>query len=224
MITSWLLAMLWLSSATGVAGSQSEQAIHRNVDGSQLRISQDPCDAVGHRIMRVELRLLPSSPFKTVLLRNQSCSAYPRGSGSLQDIDADGFMEYVELANCGAGPNCWRQIFKIDPQLGRADLFFEGGYARFRAIEGFYVSSGRASCCSWEHAIYNPPIRFCPLGPQDLAYRISVKAPVVEGDAATCLIARPEGEVWVPIDLNIEPLRKLCHHYGENVVVNPSND
>ena len=58
MITSWLLAMLWLSPATGVAGSQSEQAIHRNVDGSQLRISQHPCDAVGNRVMRVELRLL----------------------------------------------------------------------------------------------------------------------------------------------------------------------
>ena len=224
MISSWLLAMLWLSPATGVAGSQSEQAIHRNVDGSQLRISQHPCDAVGNRVMRVELRLLPSSPFKTVLQRNQSCSAYPRGSGSLQDIDADGFMEYVELADCGAGPNCWRQIFKIDPQLGRADLFFEGGYARFQAIAGFYVSSGRASCCSWEHAIYRLPLRSRTITAQDLAYMISVEAPAMEGEAATCLISRPEGEAWVPIDLNIEPLRELCHLYGENVVTNPAND
>ena len=224
MITSWSLAMLFLSPATVVAGSQDGQAIHRNVDGSQLRISQQPCDAAGHRIIRVELRSIPSSAFKTVLQRSQSCSAYPRGSGHLQDVDADGLMEYVELAYCGAGPNCWRQIFKIDPQQGRADLFFEGGFSRFRTIAGFYVSSGRSSCCSWEHAIYRLPLRSRTITAQDLAYRISVEAPAMEGEAATCLITRPEGEAWVPIDLNVEPLRKLCHHYGEKVVTDPAND
>jgi len=219
-----LFLALLLSAKPAVAECHQTVTAQGNTDGSQLRITQSQCDGSGSRRIRVELRPQPSAPYTTVLQRTQSVAAMPRGDVSLRDIDGDGLLEVMERETCGAGPNCTYRIFKVNPSQRRADLFFTGGFFAFRRISGFYVSSGRSSCCSWVHQLYRPPAREGPIQETDLVYRLTVKAPPRGATAAQCLISRPVGRAWVPIDLKDPQLLKLCAVYGDAYVVNPPGD
>ena len=222
MLHGLFLAALLLVSTAAVHPKENTETEQTNGDGSQLRITQTPCDANNDRTIRLELRVLPWDSYRTVLDRRQSCSDHPRGGGQLQDIDGDGLLEYVELESCGAGPNCARQIFKIDAQKLRADRFFKGSFSSFHRIDDLYVSSGRASCCSWEHLIYNSPGPEHAISDRNLMYRITVKAPLSDhGSVAQCLISRPLMDAWEQTTLDHPNLIQLCETYGDKYVLNP---
>ena len=221
------LAVLLLCSGSAIANCKIETDQKRNADGSELRITQTQCDQHNQRTILIELRADPISPYTTVLQRNQSLSEFPRGFGHLKDIDDDGILEYDEVENCGAGPNCWHSIFRIDPKQARAWLLVKGGFSDVRKISDFYVTSGRSSCCSWEHQVYAKPDGQRSVDEEDLRYLISVssgltlRAGTTDQYITTCRISRPKGESWAPVDPDSKELLQLCEIYGKDYILNP---
>ena len=152
----------------------------------------------------------------------EQLATFPQGRGRLADIDGDGLLEVVETEYCGAGPNCTKTIFKVNPLQRKAWRFLHGGFFSVRRIDNFVVTAGRSSCCSWVHQVYRIPTSEREITAQDLAYDITVSGPI-EKDSTTarCRITRPEGEGWVSTDVPHQSLRQLCHFYGDDVVINP---
>ena len=222
------LAVLLLCGGSAIADCKVETDQQQNSDGSELRITQTQCDQQNQRTFLIELRTDPTSPYTTVLQRNQSLSEFPRGFGHLKDIDADGILEYDEVESCGAGPNCSHSIFRIDPKQARAWLLFQGGFFDFRKISDFYVTSGRSSCCSWEHQVYAKPDGESSIVEADLRYLISVssghtlRAGTTDQYITTCRISRPKGESWAPVDPESKELLQLCEIYGKDYILNPT--
>ena len=215
------LAVLLLCGSPAIADCKTETDQKRNADGSELRITQTQCDQQNQRTTLIELRADPFSPYKTVLLRKQSLSEFPRGFGHLKDIDDDGILEYDEVESCGAGPNCWHNIFRIDPKQSRAWLLLKGGFSYVRKISDFYVTSGRSSCCSWTHQIYRAPAQPRGMTEQDLLYSVYLKGPIDGSATPTCRISRPANEEWEQANLPNPKLLMLCEGYGSDVVINP---
>ncbi|EAU73134.1 hypothetical protein [Synechococcus sp. RS9916] len=216
-----LMALTGAATA-GHAGGRPLLQEQRNSDGSWLRLTQLENPATEQRTIRVELRDSDASPYAPVLERHQSLATFPQGRGRLADIDGDGLMEIVETKYCGAGPNCTKTIFKVNPLQRKAWRFLHGGFFSIRRIDNFVVTAGRSSCCSWVHQVYRIPTSEREITAQDLAYDITVSGPI-EKDSTTarCWITRPEGEEWVSTDVPHQSLRQLCHFYGDDVVINP---
>ena len=217
-----VLMALTSAATAGHAGGQPLLQEQRNSDGSWLRLTQLENPATERRTIKVELRDSNTSPYAPVLERHQSLATFPQGRGHLADIDGDGLLEVVETEYCGAGPNCTKTIFKVNPLQRKAWRFLHGGFFSIRRIDNFVVTAGRSSCCSWVHQVYRIPISEREITAQDLAYDITVSGPI-EKDSTTarCRITRPEGEGWVSTDVPHQSLRQLCHFYGDDVVINP---
>ncbi len=215
------LVLCAFASASSSAECQIKTDQRRNADGSQVRIRKKQCDDDQFKILWVEIKPQSSAAFTTVLKRTQLLDQIPADGGSLQDIDGDGIYEYVEVMSCGAGPNCRHQIFKIDSQLPKAYLLFDGAYFKFRTISGFYVATGRSSCCSWDHQVYRKPKMNRMISEQDLLYTITVSMDSVDSPVAQCLITKRVGSYWLPTELNDKNLLQLCEVYGDRYGVNP---
>ena len=216
-----LMALTGAATAVDAGGRPLLQE-QRNSDGSWLRLTQREDSATEQRTIKVELRDSDASPYAPVLERHQPLATFPQGRGRLEDIDGDGLLEVVETEYCGAGPNCTKTIFKVNPLQRKAWRFLHGGFFSIRRIDNFVVTAGRSSCCSWVHQVYRIPTSEREITAQDLAYDITVSGPI-EKDSTTarCWITRPEGEGWVNTDVPHQSLRQLCHFYGDDVVINP---
>ena len=193
----------------------------RNADGSWLKLTQRVDRARDRRLIRVEHSRSATAPYVTLLQRSQSLSDYPAGGGSLEEMDGDGQLDYVERLYCGAGPNCQARIFRLNPEQRSAYQLFEGFFFLFRSVDGHVVTSRRSSCCSWTHDIYRKPAEPRSITEQDLIYSLYLKGPVDGHATPTCRISRPEGDGWTPAELSNPRLLKLCEGYGTNVVINP---
>ena len=221
MLPAVLMALTGAAAATH-AGGQPQLQEQRNSDGSWLRLTQREESATDLRTIRIELRGSDQSPFTPVLERQQSLATFPHGRGHLEDIDGDGLLEVVETESCGAGPNCTKTIFKVNPRQKKAWRFLHGGFFSIRRIDNFVVTAGRSSCCSWVHQVYRIPTSDREITAQDLAYAITESGPIENNSTtARCRITRPEGERWVNTDVPHQSLRQLCHFYGDDVMINP---
>lgn len=221
-IATTLATSLLLSAGIAQADDRTKVQEQRNGDGSWLRLTQTEHQASGTRTIRVDLRGSSAEPYGTVLERTQPLSEFPNGWGYLEDKDGDGLQEITEIQYCGAGPNCTKNIFKVNPERRKAWLFLHGGFFVIRRIGEFVVTEGRSGCCSWEHQVFRIPPTERTITEQDQAYTISVNGPL-EKDSTTarCFITRSVGSRWVITDLINQPLRQLCRRYGDDVEINP---
>lgn len=73
---------------------------------------------------------------------------------SFGEPDRHGYAELDITEMCGAGPNCWHSLYRIDPKTKQLYPYFSGGYSQLIYLDGYLVGSGRASCCSWEYHAY----------------------------------------------------------------------
>ena len=183
-----------------------------------LRITKRQCDHRGIQTIQVESRPNRSATYTSVINRTQILSNAPRGSGSLEDIDGDGMLEFIETEHCGAGPNCFRRVFKIDPHTNRTFLFFEGGFSSFERISDFYVSTSRSNAATWVHQIYAIPGKGQPIDQQNVLYSITVSKQSVDAPA-NCRAQQPKGSGWATIELKQKSLMALCEVLGDNVVL-----
>ena len=117
-----LMALTGAATAGHAVGRPLLQE-QRNSDGSWLRLTQLENPATEQRTIKVELRDSDASPYAPVLERHQSLATFPQGRGHLADIDGDSLLEVVETENCGAGPNCTKTIFKVNPLQRRPGAF-----------------------------------------------------------------------------------------------------
>ena len=221
-VSSLLLTALLLLSGSAMAADPAGVEVKRNPDGSRLRLTQQINTAGDRRVFRIDVSPSASAPYTILLQSSQVLSEYPRGGGRLDDMDGDGQLEFVERMFCGAGPNCWYRIHKLNPEQHKAYLFFEGGFSLFRPIAGYLVTSGRSSCCSWTHQIYRAPETPRGITEQDLLYNVDLKGPIDGSATPTCWISRPVAEDWEQAELPNPKLLTLCEGYGNDVVINPN--
>ena len=122
--------LMALSGAANAAhaGEQPQQQEQRKLDGSWLRLTQLDNLATERRTIRVELRGSDQSPYALVLERHQLLATFPQRRGRLADIAGDGLLKVVETEYCGAGPNCTKTIFKVNPLQKKAWRFLHGGF------------------------------------------------------------------------------------------------
>ena len=216
-----LLTALLLLPGSALAAEPAGVEEKRNPDGTRLRLTEQIDPAGDRRVFRIDVSPSASAPYTTLLQRTQALSEHPSGGGRLEDMDGDGQLEFVERVYCGAGPNCWYRIHKLNPEQHKAYLFFEEGFSLFRPIAGYLVTSGRSSCCSWTHQIYRAPDKPRGITEQDLLYSVDLKGPIDGSATPTCRISRPVGDEWEQTDLANPELLALCEGYGNDVVINP---
>ena len=216
-----LLTALLLLPGSALAAEQVGVEEKRNPDGARLRLTEQIDPTGDRRVFRIDVSPSASAPYTTLLEHSQVLSEHPSGRGRLDDMDGDGQLEFVERMFCGAGPNCWYRIHKLNLQQHKAYPFFEGGFSLFRPIAGYLVTSGRSSCCSWTHQIYRAPDKPRGITEQDLLYSVDLKGPIDGSATPTCRISRPVGDEWEQTDLANPELLALCEGYGNDVVINP---
>ena len=219
-----LLTALMLLPGSVLAAEQVGVEEKRNPNGARLRLTEQIDPTGDRRVFRIDVSPSASAPYTTLLERSQVLSEHPSGRGRLDDMDGDGQLEFVERMFCGAGPNCWYRIHKLNLQQHKAYPFFEGGFSLFRSIAGYLVTSGRSSCCSWTHQIYRAPAKLRGITEQDLLYNVYLKGPIDGSASGTCRISRPWGEGWEQANLANPELLALCEGYGKNVVINPAQE
>ena len=219
-----LLTALLLLPGSVLAAEQVGVEEKRNPDGARLRLTEQIDPTGDRRVFRIDVSPSASAPYTTLLERSQVLSEHPSGRGRLDDMDGDGQLEFVERMFCGAGPNCWYRIHKLNLQQHKAYPFFEGGFSLFRPIAGYLVTSGRSSCCSWTHQIYRAPETPRGITEQDLLYNVDLKGPIDGSASPTCRISRPWGGGWEQANLANPELLALCEGYGKNVVINPAQE
>lgn len=216
------LGFMLAGSPLAHAACESQSQTRYNKDGSQMRLTQTRCDTDGGTAGDSEagkddgsstfvLSIKPKGgdSFRTALTPD----ALPEGwrMAKLRDLEGDGsWVLEVTGTNCGAGPNCQGSIYKPTADRKGVYLFFDGGYAEFLRIPGYYVESGRASCCSWEYHLYTPPAPGKAITQQNFRYRVVVGG-ISDETANACVMTDVRREKRVPIrDAHI---RKLCKVY-----------
>ena len=170
----------------------------------------------------MEVKPRDSTRYATVLRHTQSIAEAATGGGRLRDVDGDGVFEYEEIGACGAGPNCEGWIFKIQEDRRRMHLLFHEGYADFRRVSNYYVASGRANCCSWEHHLYEVPSDGHAIEGREPLYRITVGS--VDGndtDSTPCVVSTRVRGKWVLSAIPDNRLSQLCEVYGPDYIINP---
>jgi hypothetical protein len=147
------------------------------------------------------------------------------------DIDGDGTYEVVTSGSCGAGPNCWHEIYRLQPSSGVLELLLSDGYSELIYHDGYLVIAGRASCCSWEYHAWHMNERPLPLTDSNMDLMIFVAASTedeaIEDDAAIsprCTFTqRQEEETWQVIAPPGPDWLSFCEIYGSDYhVVTPS--
>lgn len=218
--------LLLLHALTGHADCvpQVEQATNR--DGSVVRIEQRQCDNDFVRSILVHSKPAGAAQYATILRRTQDAVLAPTGGANWRDVDGDGIFEYEEIGACGAGPNCEAVVYRLSDSRKSLHLLFDGAYASLTTVAGFLVTSGRASCCAWEHAVYRRPPAPLPVQESDRIYRITVGDLSVGDDDSganrtACRVYQRELGEWKSVVPPERGLLKLCEVYGEDYELNP---
>jgi hypothetical protein len=226
--TSWanmrqvIAAVLILTTTPVFAECRIEHSQQRNTDGSAIRIRQKQCEDSDVRAIRVQLKPAGSTQYTTVLRHTQSVEDAGTGGGRLRDIDGDGVFEYEEIGACGTGPNCEGWIFKIKKDQRSMYLFFHDGYADFRRMSNYYVTSVRASCCSWEHHVYIEPQAERSIGERDFLYSITADSTGENrANGTPCYVSKRIRGKWVSSAIPDKRLLELCEIYGTSYIINP---
>ena len=198
----------------------AEQSV-KNADQSTLSVSTT-CDESGNR--RYLLRTHAKDGGSDQKILEVESEYAPMGSAGLVDIDNDGYHEVEVRGMCGAGPNCEGELYRIDRETGKLELFFSGGYAELSVIDGYLIEAGRASCCSWEYHAYRLEGRTGALDYDDMDFMVEVGVDTDNIDeeaparctfsrtvAGTRTVMRPPGRKWL----------ELCTLYGDYHLTTP---
>lgn len=219
---SIIATVLIFTSTSVLAECYVERSQQSNADGSAIRMKQKQCEDSDERTILIQLKQPDSPLYTTALTRKQSVAEAATGGGRLRDVDGDGIFEYEEIGPCGAGPNCEGWIFKMQKNRRHMYLFFHGGYADFRRVSSYLVTSERASCCSWEHNLYKQPSVERTIKESDLLYSIAVgSVDVADSSRTPCLVSKRVRGNWVTRAIPDKNLLVLCEVYGPDYIVNP---
>ena len=219
--TSLCLSLLLALQPITASQCETKSSEARNSDGSHLRLLHTQCKDNNSSLLQVEIKTAEQFQYKKI---SKSIAPLKKAKilrGNLIDIDGDGLYEVEEVLSCGAGPNCFRRIYKIDKKTLKSHPFFEGSYFEFRKIENFYVATGRSSCCSWVHQIYSQPNHSQPITKQHLSYFITVGADSGIPAKTRCLVSKRMGDRWILASLPNQKLLSLCAFFGSDYQYNP---
>ncbi|MGH8025248.1 MAG: hypothetical protein ACREO0_00845 [Pseudoxanthomonas sp.] len=197
------------------------EQIAENADQSTLSVAT-VCEKAGIRTYVLRARTQDGRlDQKTLEVESEYA---PTGGASLVDIDGDGHHEVEVRGMCGAGPNCEGELYRIDRDSGRLELFFSGGYSELSVIDGHLVEAGRASCCSWEYHAYRLEGRTGPLDYDSMDFMVEVGADLdnIDEQAPTrCTFSRTRGGVRTVIRPPGREWLQLCELYGDYHLTTP---
>ena len=126
-----------------------------NRDGSALKVRTVDDENKQTRQITIRFRPAHKSQMRTVARFKRSLADGPQaGATDIIDWDKDGNHEVSMTEECGAGPNCEGQIFRLNPKTGALIPFFTGNTFNVELIGGYLVESGRNNCCSWIYDFY----------------------------------------------------------------------
>jgi len=198
----------------------AEQSV-KNADQSTLSVATT-CGDNGQRQYLLRARAKDGSGDQKIL--EVESEYVPHGSASLIDIDGDGYHEVEVRGMCGAGPNCEGELYRIDRESGKLELFFSGGYSELSVIDGYLVEAGRASCCSWEYHAYRLDGRKGTLDYDDMDFMVEVGIDTDSADEdvpALCTFSRTEDGTSVVMSPPNRKWLQLCTLYGDYHLTTP---
>lgn len=99
----------------------------------------------------------------------------------IKDVNLDGYPDLMFPVSTG-NANSWHSIWFYDPSQRRFHKVLEEGFIDFfKDKRGYFVASGRASCCTWEYHFYI--FSQWELKPK---FAISVEAPDEQNKKSRC--------------------------------------
>jgi hypothetical protein len=123
-----------------------------NPDGSRLRI-RTGCGEDGAPFFDFFSSARSGSAFVPAL-QAETADAEPPTGVYFEDLNKDGYREIVARGMCGAGPNCLGEIYRWNRKAQKLERFLSSGWADLDFVDGYLITTGRASCCSWEFGAY----------------------------------------------------------------------
>jgi hypothetical protein len=140
------------------------------------------------------------------------------------DIDGDGFYDVETIGMCGAGPNCWHELYRMEPESGILVHLLSDGYADWFVLDGHLVVGGRARCCSWEFHAWRLEGHDLPLTYENMDMMVIVGADLFsDTDLIVCSFQRNDPrEGWRIVEPPAEPAwLSLCELYDEPYRLTP---
>ena len=155
LLPSLLLSLALLSSAPVAAAQETckpGDSDASNPDGSRLRV-RTGCGDDGAAYFDFFSSARGTSGFVPAL-QAETADAEPPTGVYFEDLNKDGYPEIVARGMCGAGPNCLGEVYRWNKKAKKLERFLSSGWADLHFVDGYLITAGRASCCSWEFSAY----------------------------------------------------------------------
>lgn len=148
-------------------------------DGSALLIKQT-CP-LGQSYLEVNvIDQATNNSLQTFKIEEEDANLFPT---KIKDVNQDGYPDLMFPVSTG-NANSWHSIWFYDPGQRIFQKVLEEGFVDFfKDKRGYFVASGRASCCSWEYHFY--VLSKWELKPK---FAISVDAPDEQNKKSRCKI------------------------------------
>jgi hypothetical protein len=157
----------------------------------------------------------------TLLKLRQNLNEAPYGGARFFDLDQDGVPELEITKSCGAGPNCDRDVYKLDAAQKSYKPYFSGGYFELKWLDGKLVDSSRGSCCSWESHVYPAAVAGRAIDERDMLMLIEVQADDDGKEQVTHSVCTAKAKDagsgdFKPLEKIPPGLLPLCEAFGKN--------
>lgn len=229
MVSRVLLSLALLSSAqiaTAQQACKSGDMDAANPDGSRLRI-RTGCGEDGAAYFDFFSSARGASEFVPAL-QAESADAEPPISASFEDLNKDGYREIVARGMCGAGPNCLGEIYRWNRKSQKLERFLSSGWADLDFIDGYLITTGRDSCCSWEFGAYrwDRASGYGDDADRDLSVEVASET-LDESDEepiVRCTFSRKTEGEWHVVPPPSPAWLKFCETYGKTYHIEGPED
>lgn len=210
------MAAALLSVSPALAKTTSERTVESatNPDGSALRIVTITNEQAKSRNVKVYYRAKPGQRMQLIWKNHFSLTeSYSAGITQIIDWNQDGINDVSVTLDCGAGPDCETNHYRIDLKTHQMVPVSTTSLST-QIISGYLIDMSRNNCCSWIGTAYRMKADRQGFEPA-AAFSIFVAAnkESVGERPAVCYFYKTTSKGEQVIPAPTQALKKLCRWY-----------